>query len=148
MIIEPTKYVANSGLAGLGSSENIVGSFSVGSQSVSTSGFYQHPEQTFATIETEFLATTLFNFSFESEWRTLQSFAEYTYNTSNVFVVAGLTLANTTNKFSVYLSQSYKSGALSILLTLANRSTITNPVTTPAFTFSLKSYVYKDPFSI
>lgn len=59
MIIEPTKYVANSGLAGLGSSENIVGSFSVGSQSVSTSGFYQHPEQTFATIETEFFSNNI-----------------------------------------------------------------------------------------
>lgn len=146
MIIDPKEFIANSSLAGLGSIDKTIGSFNVGSQSINNTSLYQHPRQRFPVTQQEYLYTILFNISIEEVYRSLDSLVQLTYDTSNTFYAGGFGITNPSARFALYVNSYMFPNAIDVDILMTNVSSTTNPITTPAFTFSLVSFVYRDPF--
>lgn len=141
IMIDLTKAVLYSSTPGMENTKIYTFSYSVPSQTLTTTNQTYSQSQSFAVnagfneLYGQFQAPGL-----DSTWRVLSGGTSYyNYNSSNVWVRSG------TNAYSLRLFTSLTNTTVAQTVVLQYQNS-PNPVTVPAFTINLKVFVLKAPF--
>jgi len=146
MIVDPNNFNMLSNTPSLGSQEYVDGSFTIPSQSVSSS--YVHPAQLISTPPIEYLATAQVNLGgLETVWRTLYGATVVAFDRNDQFYYEGsrVSTLNASSKFRVWIFSTYSPAGLRINISYYCDLNPSGTAVIPAITFNVRAYFYSAP---